>query len=191
MFYNSLVGKKQEIVSDTRFLVEVMTGSAYKEYRFEGERGPIVGIHGVLSGWPKYGLRNLMEEEGIRGHLLYMGNLTHGIKTYLDEFDKAIAESVNPTIVSCSAGGFVALKWAQKYNKWNEINKIITLGTPFNGIPKGIEILGKTVKEITSGSNFLEEFKALALLMVKLLVYLPEKTNLLVIQKELHLIGQE
>ncbi len=148
---------KKEASEDLGFIYETVLGDARREYYFDGPNGPIIGIHGAVgSGWTKDGLRTFMEKNGVGGGLLLMDFLTKGIDHYLPRLDAEIKKWDKPTILALSAGGFVALRWAQ-LNGWENINKIITVATPFNGSPRLFGFIGPTIKETRAGTPKLQE----------------------------------
>ncbi len=144
-----------EFLEDYYFFEEAMFDDACQEYIYEGINGPIIGIHGVLYGWPEDGLRAFMKKHKVKGQLLYLGSLMYGIKQYFKQLDIAFSKYKNPLILGFSAGGFLALDYVNKNNLWKKINKIITIGTPFNGIHQLYKVAGKTAKEVVPGSPLL------------------------------------
>lgn len=141
---------------DARFLKEIITNNAWGSFVFEGKSGPIIGIHGVLAGWPKNGVRQFMAKYSVKGQLLFLGHLLKGLEEYDKYIDEAIKKYPNSLIVGCSAGGILALEYVNRKKLWNKINKIVTIASPLNGMAIKYRFLGKTTKQLTRNSNYLK-----------------------------------
>jgi hypothetical protein len=147
----------KELEETFKLTRDILLNNALKEYSFEGVNGPVIGIHGAgLSGWTKGGLRAFMLENNVKGFLMYNGILTRGVDSYLPFLDEKVKKYPNATLVGFSSGGFIALRYAQKYG-WNQINNIVTIATPFNGNPVKFDKFGQILKETTEESPLLKE----------------------------------
>lgn len=149
------MGISHEIMTDIGHYKAIVFDGALNEYEFQGKFGPVIGIPGVDGGWHKE-VRNYLAENNIGGVLAYFGPLTGGVDSYLTRLDKEINKYPNSLILGFSAGGILALRYAQK-SGWDKFRKIITVATPFDGIPKSLGVWGKTLKEISTGSPLLAE----------------------------------
>lgn len=150
----------KEVSETIIYLREVLRGDVYKKFEFDGKNGPIIGIHGVFGGWVDAGIKTYMKSRGVCGSLVYFGSLTRGLDYYLPSVDEEIKKHPNALILGYSGGGLLALRFAQKYG-WDGFGKIITIETPFNGIPRFYGFLGKTLRELQTRSQVLIEILAL------------------------------
>ncbi len=147
--------KSHEIMFDLEHLKAIFSEEACKRYEFHGKYGPVIGITGIGGGWHKK-VRDYIIANNIGGVLTYFGLLTKGVDAYLPLLHKEIIRYPNALILGFSAGGIIALRYAQKYG-WNGFRKIFTIATPFAGIPKNLSPLGKTCRELSMEDAFLKE----------------------------------
>lgn len=150
----------KEFTEDIKYLYAVAFESAKSEFKFHGKNGPIVAIHGLGGGWAKNGFRKYMAENDVGGILVYFGEIADGLDRYLERLNDYLDRYSDPVIVGFSAGGIIALRYAEKYG-WDEIKKIITVCTPLFGSPPAskLNFLGKTFKELSIESNYLSEVR--------------------------------
>ncbi len=147
-----------EIKEDLSFLKQSFFNKTFKEYRYDGINGPVIGIHGVLAGWPVNGARQFMVSNKIKGVLMYLGPFLNNIDSYLPKIVSEIKNYPNPTLVGFSNGGFLAIRYAQKFG-WNKIKNIITVATPFNGNSKKYQFIGDSIRETLEGSTFINKIR--------------------------------
>ncbi len=150
----------KEIKEDAQYLYSILFENAKSEFEYKGTYEPIIGLHGVDGGWTKRGFREYMDKKNVNGVLTYFGELTNGIDTYVDKLNTYIEGYPNPIIVGFSAGGIVAIRYAEKYG-WNGFKKIITIASPFFGSPpaKKLRMLGKSFEDLATGSKFLSNVR--------------------------------
>jgi pimeloyl-ACP methyl ester carboxylesterase len=148
----------KEIKEDFKSFWEGYFRGSKDRFEFQGINGPIVAVHGVGGIWSRNGLRNYMTRKHVSGVLVNFGSLTDGIDNYVDQLSSEISRFPNPLLLGFSAGGFVALRYAQKYG-WDKISKIITIATPFNGTRYAnlLANRGQTFQDVSLGSNLLTQ----------------------------------
>lgn len=148
----------QEAIEDIKYIYENLSDYPKCEFRFSGFRGPIVALHGVGGGWTKDGLRRYMKVNRVGGVLNYFGGMEDGLDGYVDRIGRLVADTPNALILGFSAGGILALKYAQRYG-WNSFSKIITVASPLFGSPPArlLSFKGKTYQQLSPGSNYLDE----------------------------------
>lgn len=154
------MGLCKEASENIIYLREVLRGSVCKKFEFDGKNGPIIGIHGVFGGWVGQGIKTYMQSRGVCGSLVNFGSLTRGLDYYLPSVYEEVKKHPNALILGYSAGGLLALRFAEKYG-WDSFDKIITIGAPFNGISQLYGFLGKTLRELKTRSQILVEILAL------------------------------
>ena len=148
---------RDEAKENLAIVNETLFNGALREYRFDGINGPLIAIHGAgLSGWTKDGIRSFMPEYNVRGVLKYVGILTKGIDSYLPLLDEEVRRYPRPTLVGFSTGGFIVLRYAEKYG-WENVKNIVTIATPFGGNLEKYKAFGKSIEETTAGSPLLNE----------------------------------
>jgi hypothetical protein len=123
---------------------------------FDGKYGPIVGVHGMFGSWTEEGIKKYMIEKNVKGVLTNFELLTGGIDLYLPRLEKVIETYPQALIVGYSAGGVLALRYAQIHG-FENIEKIITVATPFKGLHKLFALSGRTAVDIQRGSKILDE----------------------------------
>lgn len=148
-----------EATADLRHYKEILFNKAWKRYEYIGNYGPVIGITGVGGGWHRP-VRNYMEHNQVKGVLSYFGFLNKGIDSYLPQLDAEVHKYQNPIIVGFSVGGFIALRYAEKYG-WGRVQKVITVATPFEGAYTLPGVFGKTFVELLPESPMLEQIKAI------------------------------
>jgi pimeloyl-ACP methyl ester carboxylesterase len=152
----------KELSEDFKYAHAVMFEHAKSEFEFKGKNGPIIAIHGLGGGWAEKGFRKYMTENNVCGVLVYFGEITDGLNKYIDRLNTYLDKYSNPVIVGFSAGGIIALKYAEKYG-WDKFKKIITVGTPLFGSPHASKLtfLGETFKELSVGSDYLNQVRSI------------------------------
>lgn len=153
------MSRSREIISDLEHYKAILFDQAWSRYEFSGRRGPIIGITGVGGGWHRP-VRDYILGHDIGGTLAYFGFLGNGIDYYLPRLDDEIKKHPSSVILGFSGGGFIALRYAEKYG-WDNVRKIITVATPFAGVSNLPSQLGETFRELTPGSKFLKEIVAI------------------------------
>ncbi len=149
-----------ELTEDFKYGYEVMFENAKSEFEFKGTSGPIIALHGFGGGWAKNGFRKYMAKNQVSGILTYFGDIKDGLDKYIDQLDKYINRYPDSFILGFSAGGIIALKYADKYG-WDKFKKIITVASPLFGSPPAnkIKFMGETLKELVGGSDYLREIR--------------------------------
>lgn len=105
----------KEIKEDIRAFWESTFEGAKDRFEFQGENGPIIAVHGIWGIWTKWGLRDYMKRKNVRGVLVDFGSLDRGIDSYVGQLKDEIERFPGALLLGFSAGGFVALKYAQQY----------------------------------------------------------------------------
>lgn len=150
----------KEISDDVEYAYAVTFENAKSEFEFDEKNRPVVALHGLGGGWAKKGFREYMTVNDVGGILTYFGEMTNGLDKYVDRLNNYLEKYSNPVIVGFSAGGIIALKYAEKYG-WNKFKKIITVATPLFGSPPASKLtfLGETFKELSVGSLYLNRVR--------------------------------
>jgi pimeloyl-ACP methyl ester carboxylesterase len=151
----------RELCHDLKYPKDVIIDNANSEFRFDGKNGPIIALHGVGGCWAKNGFRKYLEQNNVCGTLAYFGAMTDNLDNHVDKIAKYIDRYANPFIIGFSAGGIIALKYAEKYRAWNKLRRIITIATPLFGSPIASKLgfVGKTFEQLSVGSMYLEEVR--------------------------------
>jgi pimeloyl-ACP methyl ester carboxylesterase len=154
---------RKEVTEDAKFIYELLLKDASREFTFEGVAGPLVAINGIGGGWSEGGLRSFMQENGVRGKLIYKNLLLQPLKSQIPLIAEEIARYENAIVVGFSAGGLMMLNAVDKYNLWSQIKKVITIATPLDGINiKPLDFLNESLKDVQKGSDFLREIEAIS-----------------------------
>lgn len=129
---------------------------------FEGKRGPLVGIRGWLGRWSSSGLRKYMSEQNVEGILLDFGLQTKEVDKYVKQLNEELSPFSRTIVVGYSMGGVIAMRYLQTYGS-SKINRLITVGSPFNGVGmlRLFDQFGDVYKDLAPSSKLLEELKNL------------------------------
>lgn len=129
---------------------------APKEIEFEGQYGPVIGLYGYWGFWNNddQSLLRYMANRQVSGTLANLDFFTKGIDHYLPVLDEKINKHPNSYILGYSAGGALALRWAQ-LNGWENFDKIITVGSPLAGLEWYLKFGGKTASDLNKKSTLL------------------------------------
>jgi pimeloyl-ACP methyl ester carboxylesterase len=146
----------QEIKRNIPYVTETI-GKSMMHYKLEGKSSTptIIGIHGVFGSWTDGSVKDYLKDNNIGGVLTNFDFLLRGVDYYIPKLGEQIQKYPNSIVLGCSAGGIVALEYARRFG-FHNIHKIITIGTPFNGVRKPFGVLGKSVREISPGSRLLK-----------------------------------
>lgn len=152
----------KEALEDAKYVRAVIFEKAKSEFEFKGINGPIVALHGLGGGWAKNGFRKYMSENKVCGILTYFGDITDGLDKYIDQIDRYLTQYKNSHILGFSAGGIIALKYAEKYG-WEKFKKIITIASPLFGSPPAnkLKFAGKTFDELSVESDYLRKIRGI------------------------------
>lgn len=151
-----------ELSEDFGALKESIFENSKNRFEFDGKGKPIIAVQGVWGVWRKNGLRRFMEENKLKGVLVNMGLLEKGIDSYVELLREEVEKCPNPIIIGFSAGGLVALRYAEKYG-WDGFDKLITVATPFNGTRYAYLAIpfGQTYTDLLPTSKLLREVKSI------------------------------
>lgn len=155
-----IVNRLQE---DARYLYEMNFGHARETVHFKGSNGPVIGIGGFAGGFLDDSLKRYMRENNVQGVLSIYGSFNKGLETYFDNIEKDVKKYSNATIIAYSAAGISTLLWANRFNRWNQFKKIITVGTPFNGVktPPFLKFIGQTLTDLQPKSRLIKEVNSI------------------------------
>lgn len=147
-----------ELIDDLKYIYECFSSNPRSEFKFSGTKGPIVALHGVVGGWTKNGLRRYMESNNVGGILNYFGGMEDGLDKYVEGARQLIDNYPNALVLGFSAGGIIALKYAEKYG-WDNFYKIMTVASPLFGSPPAsfLKYRGETYNQLSPGSQYLAE----------------------------------
>lgn len=148
----------QESIYDLRYVYESFSANPKREFVFDGTKGPIVALHGVGGGWTKKGLREYMETNDVKGTLNYFGGIEDGLDKHIETTRQLIESNPNALVLGFSAGGIIALRYAEKYG-WDKFRKIITIASPLFGSPPAglLKSRGETYVQLSPNSDYLDE----------------------------------
>lgn len=147
----------KELSEDIPFLKEYLYGDAKKSYTFNGNFGPVIGIHGVYGGWMPDGIRSFMKQNDVSGTLVSWGSLTNSLENYLPKIDAEVNKYKYPILLGYSMGGIVALLYLNRYKAWDKIKKIITIASPLAGLNPRLRYVGKSLEEMSPKNSILKE----------------------------------
>lgn len=147
-----------ELVEDTKYFYESLSDNPKREFKFQGSNGPIIALHGVTGGWVKNGLRKYMELHDVGGVLNYFGTMEDGLDKYVEQTRSLVKEYPNSLILGFSAGGIVALRYAERYG-YENFKKLITIASPLFGSPpaKFVKSWGETYSQLSPKSKYLDK----------------------------------
>lgn len=147
-----------ELIEDLKYVYESFSDNPKREFRFSGTKGPIVALHGVGGGWTKDGTRMYMKKNDVGGVLNYFGGMEDGLDKHIETTKQLVDDNPNALILGFSAGGIIALRYAQKYG-WDNFKKIITIASPLFGSPPArfLKSRGETYSQLSPDSNYLDE----------------------------------
>lgn len=149
-----------QLAENLQYIQETLLGKTKKQIEIDGKLGPVIGVHGVFGGWTENSLRKYLFDKNIKASLPNFGYLLEGIDSYLSKIHEEVLKYPNAILFGFSAGGLSLLRYADKFG-WEGFEKIITVGTPFNGVSVRpfLRSLGKTFEDISPGSLMLEQIK--------------------------------
>jgi hypothetical protein len=155
-------------VEDSHYLKEMLFGNARTGGEFNEsfrKSGSVIAFPGVFGGWMEDSVKGYMKENPVKGKIVTWGSFTNGIenKRYFNKIDEAVKKYPNSILLGYSAAGLSLLLWADRNQAWKSFNKIITIGTPFNGAQavKGLTFLNKTFNDIAPGSKLIDKVKTI------------------------------
>ncbi len=149
----------QETRQNFPHLMKVLTKPVSK-IEVAGDVQSVLAVHGVFGSWNEGGILTYLQENNIESVLAGYGLLLKGINHYLPLVDEEIKKNRDATLIGFSAGGLILLEWARQ-NGFEDVKKIITVGTPFNGVNRLFGIVGKTVRDISPDSELLKGIREL------------------------------
>ncbi len=130
-----------EIIQDylyylIRSISRILFGQQNLEIQGTNSQQLIVGIPGIFGGSTLLPLAKYLKEKKQTGVVLDLGFELGKVESYVEklkaELDKLNSKKI--TLIGYSMGGLIAVLYANKYG-WNQIEKIITIATPFKGAP--------------------------------------------------------
>lgn len=125
-----------------------------------GRKGSILLINGLNSSYRS--LRHIANILNAHGYKIFVaGNIDTNISISLtaSKFRKFILDNKlkNLIILSHSKGGFIAKYLIDNYSEINSrVKNVVSLNTPFGGIPKYVQLILPKQKEIFKNSKFIE-----------------------------------
>ena len=151
-----------ELVEDSKYFYESLSDNPKREFKFNGSNGPIIALHGVTGGWVKNGPRKYMEINNVEGVLNYFGSMEDGLDNYVEQTKLLVDEYPNSLILGFSAGGIIALKYAEKYG-YKNFKRLITIASPLFGSPpaKFVKSWGETYSQLSPKSSYLDKVSSI------------------------------
>ncbi len=131
----------------------------------QDNRCPIILVHGyMMRGLVMYPIKQRLSKDGYKNVYLFtysppwlnIDDFSRQLRDKIEFVKKATgAEKVD--LICHSMGGLVALNYINNYDGVKNIDRLITLGTPFGGSKLWSFSIGKCGKEMKPGSEFLKK----------------------------------
>jgi pimeloyl-ACP methyl ester carboxylesterase len=153
---SALLTEAQESLHYLTCTVRGLTGSK----TISGSRGPIIGVHGWMSGWVDKGLTHYMRTQDIGGILTDFGRQDKSVDQYLESLDQIVTVFPNAIGVGMSMGGLLLQLYELNYPH-NSLRGIMLIGAPFGGVEafNYVQGLGGIYSDLIPTSSFLENLR--------------------------------
>lgn len=148
-------------------ILRLLTFWKKRKVKLGSGKRPILLIHGYMhdsSGWIY--LKYRLEKAGFGPiYLLNLGNPFLSLSKYAEKVVQMTAQinketqSDSLTLIGHSMGGLVSSWYAIHRAPAGSVDKVITLGTPFDGTVMAYLGLGPNAKEMRRGSEFVRELQ--------------------------------
>jgi|SRR3989338_1283458 len=147
------------------YIISLFQSITPKSSSPQDTQNPIILIHGyMMRGLVMYPIKRRLNRDGYKN--VYLFTYSSPWKS-IDDFSRQLGDRIESVkketgvekvdLICHSMGGLVAINYINNFDGTKNINRLITLGTPFCGSKLWSFSIGKCGREMKPGSEFLKK----------------------------------